>query len=814
MKKNKKDFVLERYSPSFEQGLNAEQVAERSLHGLTNDTRVKSSKTYTSIFIKNTCTFFNLIWLIIAAALISVGAYKDLLFLVVIVLNTSIAIIQECRAKHMVQKLSLVVAPNVTAVRDGKQIQLPGDQLVLDDVIVLSNGDQIPSDCIIMDGSVEVNESLLTGESKPVKKGVGDTLLSGSFLVSGSCYAKIEKVGKQNYIQTIAAKAKEFKAPQSSLFKSITKLIRYIGIVLVPIAVLTFVKEYYLLPNTIQEAVTNTAGAVTGMVPAGMFLLITISLSVGVVKLGRKKTLVKDIYSIEMLSRSNVLCLDKTGTITDGTMIVKDVIYTSKKRKTTIEKIMANILGQQRSNNSTSIALIKKFGTKTNMPLLSATEFSSQRKFSATSFKNGKTYYLGAPTFVKAQLSAEHQSLMKSALENGYRVIALTETNSVFDEEKGAATGETLALFVLEDHIRENAIETIRWFKENDVDIKIISGDDPITVSKIAERVGVDGSDKFISLENMSLEEVEQIANDFTVFGRVSPEQKYTIIKALRKSGKVVAMTGDGVNDTLALKEADCSIAMADGSEVARNISNLVLMDSNFTSLPSVVKEGRQVVNNVQNSSVLFLMKTLFTILMSTLTIMMIVPYPCSPRQLFLLEMFVIGLPSFILTFQPNTGLIKGNFIPQVLKKSFPLALTLFASVLSVIIMDSEYFNLLSATEYDTLITLVFTFVGYLNLIWLCMPPSKLKIFTLIISLVCLIAACLIMPGFFTMTDFSHNVLVYFFCIVGAVALILTICALIFHKIPIKIIKKHKSKKAASSEIVETAQEDSTNDNK
>ncbi len=792
MKKNKKDFVLERYNPNICDGLSAEQVAERSMHGLINDSKVRSTKTYTAIILKNTCTFFNLIWLIIAVALIAVGSYKDLLFLVVIVLNTSIAIIQECRAKYTVQKLSLVALPQVKVIREGKQIELSADKLLLDDIVLISNGDQVPSDCIIMDGVVEVNESLLTGESRPVKKGVGEMLLSGSFLVSGACYAKVEKVGKENYIQTIASKAKEFKAPHSSLFKDITKLIRYIGIALIPLAILTVIKEYYLLPNTIEEAVTNSAGAITGMIPAGMFLLITISLSVGVVKLGRKKTLVKDIYSIEMLSRSNVLCLDKTGTITDGTMNVKDVIYTSKKRKATVDKIVSNILGSQRSHNATSTALLKKFGAKSDMKLEQNLEFSSQRKFSATTFKNGKTYYLGAPTFVKAHLSAENQKLLNEAMENGYRVIALTETNSPFNEDEGAKDGETLALFVLEDHIRENAIETIRWFKENEVEIKIISGDDPLTVSKIAQRVGVENYDKYISLEGMSLEEVEKIAADFTVFGRVSPEQKYVIVKTLKKNGKVVAMTGDGVNDTLALKEADCSIAMADGSEVARNISNLVLLDSNFTSLPSVVKEGRQVVNNVQNASVLFLMKTLFTLVMCTLTIMMIVPYPCVPRQLFLLELFVIGIPSFILTFQPNTDLIKGEFIPQVLKKSIPLAFTLFASVFTVIIMNSEYFNLLSATEYDTLITLVFTFTGFLNLVWLCFPPTKLKAITVIISLVCLVIATTVMPGFFTMTDFTNNVLVYFFSIMGCVALMLTTYAIITRKIPIKFKKKSK----------------------
>ena len=598
-------------------------------------------------------------------------------------------------------------------------------------------------------------------------------------------------MGKENYIQTIAAQAKQFKAPQSNLFKDINKLIKYIGILLIPLGVLTVLKELFFLNNGAVETVTNTAGALTGMIPAGMFLLITISLSVGVIKLGRKKTLVKDLYSIEMLARSNVLCLDKTGTITDGTMNVVEVIPVSAKLDQ-VEKITANVLRAQASNNATGLAMLKRFGTAEDMQVSEVVEFSSSRKFSATTFSDGKTYYLGAPTFVKAKLSPKQKKLLQQKLELGLRVIALTEVDQPYDEKQGAQEGKTIALFVLEDHIRDDAIETIRWFKENDVEIKVISGDDPLTVSKIAARVGVEGSEKFISLEGMPLEEVEAIADKFSVFGRVSPEQKYVIVKTLKTKGKVVAMTGDGVNDTLALKEADCSIAMADGSEVARNISHLVLMNSNFTSLPSVVKEGRQVVNNVQNASSLFLMKTFFAIVMCIATILFVVPFPYQTKQLFLLEFCVIGVPSFLLTFQPNTELIQGNFIPQVLKKSLPRAAIILAAVSAVVITGSTTFDILSASEFDTLVTLVLTFSGFLNLLWLCIPFTKLKLVTASTSLVLLVSACLIFPEFFNMTNFSSTVWMIFGIIMAVCVVAVTCGALIENRARLKRSKKVK----------------------
>lgn len=729
MKKKKENIIVTRYSPEIQNGLNSLQVEERKNNNLTNNTKIKSSKTYLSIFIKNIFTLFNLLWFIIAIALFSVGAYSDLMFLIVIFANTVIAIIQEIRAKVTVEKLSITALPKVSVIRNSQISEILSQELVLDDIIILENGDQIPSDCIILDGNIEVNESLLTGESVPVKKSVGDSILSGSFLVSGKCYAKVEKVGLDNYIQTVAAKAKEFKAPSSNLFKDLNKLIKYIGIALIPLGIGTIIKEWFK-SNDVSTVVSNTSGAITGMIPAGMFLLITIALSVGVVKLAKRKTLVKDIYSIEMLARTDVLCLDKTGTITDGTMNVIEFINLSKRKSEKIENILANILSAHNSTNMTSIALTKRFSTAQNLKVKSITEFSSSRKFSVTTFENNKTYYLGAPSFTGCKLSEKHKKLLDEKMQEGYRVLALVESNEEYQEEKGATGKLLLALIVIEDHIRTDAIETINWFKENNVQIKIISGDDPLTVSKIAQRVGVENFDKYISLENKSLKEVEQFAEKFTVFGRVSPEQKYTLIKTLKSKGHVVAMTGDGVNDTLALKEADCSIAMADGSEVARNISKLVLMDSKFSSLPAVVKEGRQVINNVQNSSVLFLMKTLFTLILSALLLIVNQSYPFSPKNLFLLEMFVIGLPSLLLAFEPNDKLIKGNFIPEVLKKSVPRTILMLAGVLVAMFAIKN----LDALESEAFPVLALTISGFINLIWLCIPLTWFRSLILALS--------------------------------------------------------------------------------
>lgn len=764
IKKSKKkkqilqDIPIIRYQTDKEHGLSEEQINERVEHRLVNDTKIKTSNSYLSIFTKNIFTVFNVIWLVIAIALMCVGAWGDMLFLFVVIANTAISIFQEIKAKIAVEKLSMVTAPKIKVVRMGLQIEIKGEDLLLDDIIVLENGNQIPADCIIVDGNVEANESLLTGESNLIKKQTGDVLLAGSFLVSGLCYARVDKVGKNNYIQTVAERTKDFKPQTSNLFKDLNSLIKIIILILIPVGVLTCFKEIYLTGSSIEDAITSTSGALTGMIPAGMYLLITVGLSVGVIKLARKKTLVKNLYSIEMLARANVLCLDKTGTITDGTMNVVEICPQNNTKLEQIQTIMKTILANQKTMNATSVALLQNFGKDSTLKVKDVLEFSSQRKYSATTFANGKTYYVGAVGFIKCAVTASQKNQMNQFMEKGLRVIALVEDTNPYTEKTAGKHGKLLAFFALEDHIRKDAVETIAWFKENNVDIKIISGDDALTVSKIAKRVGVDNCDKYISLENMSLQEVAQIANKFTVFGRVTPEQKHTIIKTLKTQGNVVAMTGDGVNDTLALKEANCSIAMADGSEVARNISHLVLMESNFSALPSIVKEGRQIVNNVQHSSVLYLMKTLFTIMLCVTTLVLRISYPFTPKQLLLLEMFIIGVPSFILTFQPNKELIRGNFIPQVLKKSIPCSLIMFINLLIVLILN-ESTSTLTPSEFTSLCTLLLTFVGYINLVWVCWPLNWLRAICVSIAAVLIVSCLSGLSKFFSITDYTFPVI-------------------------------------------------------
>lgn len=767
--KNKKEKSIKpivRFNPELEKGLNEDEVKQRIAEKLTNKTKVKASKTYLSIFVKNIFTFFNMLWLLIAIALLCVGSYSDLLFMFVIVANTSIAIIQEIRAKVAVEKLSMVTTPQIKTLRNGKTVLIPADQLVLDDIIILSSGNQIPTDCKILSGKVEVNESLLTGESTAIEKDINAYLLSGSFIVSGECHAKVDKVGKDNYIEQMAQKAKEFKAPASNLFKDLNRLIKYIGIALVPIGILTFFKEYSL-GGTLQTQITNTSGALTSMIPAGMFLLITIALAVGVVKLSKKNTLVRDLYSIEMLARTNVLCLDKTGTITDGTMKVVDFVTFSKKRTASIKKILSNILNAQKTSNSTSNAMIEEFGKDISWKVKNVIEFSSERKYSVTQFENKKIYFLGAVTKIGCSLTEQQKEFINDCQNKGLRIIALAETEGEFSKEITGKNSTLLAFVVIEEHIREDAVETIQWFKDNGVEIKIISGDSPATVSKIAQRVGVENSDKYVSLEGLSIKEVEQMADKFTVFGRVTPEQKYAIIKALKNKGKVVAMTGDGVNDTLALKEADCSIAMADGSEVARSISKLVLLKSNFSSLPNVVKEGRQVINNVQNSSSLFLMKTLFAITLTVITLFVQLAYPFTPKDMLLLESFVIGIPSFILTFEPNTKKIVGNFIPQVFKRAVPRALLMLLNVFIIMIIYYTQGDLLLLdAEYKTLCVLVLTYTGFLNLVTLCIPVTLVRGFAMGISFVGVTSLICAIPKLFSIGEGTFTVLMTFFAVI------------------------------------------------
>lgn len=737
---------IERVNADTKTGLSKEEVAIRTKNNYVNNTKQKTSKSYLKIFRDNICTFFNLVWLIIFVALVWVKEYPSLLFIVIVVANTAISIFQEIRSKRVVEKLSLVTAPKITVIRNGEEVEISTNEIVIDEIIKIEIGNQIPADSILLEGEVEVNESLLTGESVPVKKQAGDQLFAGSFITSGLCYARVDKVGKDSYIQTIAKEAKEFKQPNSNLFNDLNKIIKYIGISLIPIGAIMFFHNYNLVgASEINKVVGTTCGSLAGMIPSGMYLLVSVALAVGVMKLAKKKTLVQNLYSIEMLARTNVLCLDKTGTITDGTMSVKEVIKI--KDDVDFTKGISNLLNVQPTLNHTSGALVKYFGKNDEFTLSHNIPFSSDRKYTVSSFEKEGTFVIGALEYIKPKKNAEVEEKLDFYTKNGYRVLIVAHSKDVISSDELPKNLETKALVVIEDTIRTDAIETIKWFKDNDVEIKIISGDNPQTVSFIAGRVGVENADKFINLEGKTLEEVKELAPKYTVFGRVSPEQKHAIICSLKANKKVVAMTGDGVNDTLALKEADCSIAMADGSEVARNISHLVLLDSKFSSLPAVVEEGRRVVNNVQSSSSLFFMKTLFTIMLSLLILPFGLSYPFMPKQMFMLEFCVIGVPSFFLALLPNKKLIKGHFITNVLRNSIPYGILMFVSVFFTINLGNGF--LLEDVETTTMATIIVTIVGFLNLISLCNPFSKYKLAIIAFSAVSLTLAGFVMPTFF-----------------------------------------------------------------
>ncbi len=718
---------ITRFNPKPDSGLTQNQIQQRNEENLVNVSNIKTTKSLWSIFAKNIFTFFNMTCLVVAIALISVNAYSDMMFMIIVILNTTIGIIQEIRAKKTMDKLSLTNSNFTKVIRDGEEEEIYKTEVVLDDVLCLNPGMQIACDSIVLDGQVEVNESLLTGESQPVKKSKGDSLLGGSFISSGTCKAKVNKIGNDNYIVQLSEKAKAFKQAKSELLTSLRALIKIITIFMVPIAIMMLYNNYtYYSANPAAEysliymVITKTSGCIIAMIPAGMFLLTSVALAVSVMRLAKKRTLVQDLYCIEMLARTNVLCLDKTGTLTNGSMSVKNVVMVSKKTEKDVDKIVSSMVASFHDANHTALALKAYFGK----PVYTAEKsvpFSSERKFMGCKFKTVGTYKLGAYEYVLDNPSEEIKKQAEEFASNGYRVLLLTECDNNFTNNNA----KPIAMILLQDNIRKDAPKTIEWFKQNDVDIKIISGDNPITVSEVARRVGVDNYDKYISLQGLSNTEVMEAATKYSIFGRVSPEQKAILVKALKSQGKTVAMTGDGVNDILALKEADCSVAIAAGSDAARSVSQLVLLDSNFSSMPSVVAEGRRVVNNIQKSSSLFLMKTIFAICIAIFVLCMNKTYPFSPIQFILLEIFVIGLPSFFLALQPNTNPIKGKFMSNLAKNALPAGMCLVGVTITMYIY--QMFTGISTELLVTMSSIAIVAVGFMALFRMCKPFNWFK---------------------------------------------------------------------------------------
>lgn len=705
---------IKRYNPDAKTGLSATEVSERISSNLTNKDQNTNSISIGKIFAKNIFTFFNILEFIIFVTLLVFQLYTQTIFFAIIVINTVIGIFQEIKSKKTIDKLKLVNMQSVKVVREGKELQISSDDLVLDDIYLLKNGDQIPADAIILDGQIEVNESLLTGESLPIKKNKGDSILAGSFVVSGSATVKANKVSIYNYANGLQSKVKEYTKSGSELTRSLNIIIKVVSIIIVPLGIALFVIQWknlviknptYTTYQIAQLDIQKVAGSLIGMIPAGMYLLTSVALAVGAMSLAKKNTLVQDLYCIEMLARVNTLCLDKTGTLTDGTMKVNDMLLLNKKFE--IDKVMGSFLASFKEANQTSLALADKFPLNNEYTPLKVLPFSSKRKLSAVTFKdNNGTYILGAPEYVYPEYVEDETiaTYVKTMQKKGLRIIlfALASKELLGEDLEIAGKIKPIAIFALEDHIRDEAPKTIKWFLDNDVDIKIISGDDPLTASEIAKKCGVLNAEKCISLKGMSHKEIAEIVNVYTVFGRVSPDQKAFIIEKLKDNGRTVGMTGDGVNDILAMKSSDCSIAMANGSNAATNVAHLVLLDSNFASMPSIVKEGRRVINNIQRSSSLFLMKTIFVILFTLICICVQIEYPFTTNNILMFEVIGIGLPSFFLALQPNDQIIRGHFIRNTLARAIPAALCLvFAISLNYIFKYSNFLDMNLDPKYD-----------------------------------------------------------------------------------------------------------------
>lgn len=750
-KRNKRELAFaeslakaERFSPDYKEGLTREQAAARKAENLNNFAPKSNAKTYRSIFFQNIFTFFNLLCVVVAVALIIAGTdLANFFFLAIMFLNMTISIIQEIRAKLSIEKLSLISAPVAVVVRNGTKLSIPVNEVVLDDILFLENGKQVCTDSIVVSGEAEVNESLLTGESNSVLKKQGSQLFAGSFVSSGSCYARADRVAGANYVESLTAFAKKYKKAKSELLNSLKTIIKIIGGLIVPLAIALLFTNFHSLkavnPDaTLKDIFPMTAGAIIGMIPSGMFLLTSISLALSVIRLGKSNVLVQDLYCIEMLARVNVLCLDKTGTLTDGTMLVNEVIEFKNNNDTgySLGNIIGSCLTATGDNNQTAVALVNKFGYSKALKPEKVMPFSSQRKFSCVTFEDVGTVFMGAPEFILGEIGVRLETLINDKAKDGLRILLVAFSPNPIKNERPPSNPKALALIVIEDHIREDAFDTLKWFRDNDVAIKIISGDNPVTVSEVARRVGVPHAEKYVSLDGMTDPEVVELANQYTVFGRVTPEQKRLLIKSIKAKGNTVGMTGDGVNDLLALKEADCSIAIASGSEAAINVSHMVLQDSNFANMPQVVLEGRRVVNNIQKSSSLYLMKTLFSMLMTILAVALQITYPFEPKNLLILEFCIIGLPSFCLAFQTNKNRIQGKFMFNMLKSAIPSGLTLVLSfaVLLVFARTTDIFGagaklatIVASPVFKSSSVMVITFTGLSMLLRLCMPPDAYR---------------------------------------------------------------------------------------
>lgn len=747
---------IQRFSPPVEQGLTRQQVQGRIQEGLSNKETGLKTKSCRRIVLENTFTFFNILNFLLALAVLLVGSYKNLLFMGVIFCNICIGTFQGIRAKRTIDKLSLVAAPRAEVIREGKRCEIAVGELVLDDILTLSAGRQICADAVVAEGEAEVNESLLTGESEPVVKHPGDKLLSGSFVVSGSCAARVEHVGNENYAARLAKGARYLKKPNSEIMRSLDLIVKSIGAVLVPVGALLFCKQYFLLHAGLQQSVIRTVAALIGMIPEGLVLLTSVVFAVSVLRLSRHKTLTQELYCVETLARVDVLCLDKTGTITEGTMQLDRLLALEETPRPDIEKALRMLTGALQDDNATFGAVREAFPA-VQVQARRCIPFSSARKWSGASFEKQGSFVLGAGEFILKEAFAPYEKTAAAYAQAGRRVLLLARAEGDFTADGGLPEKlAPMAFLILSDKIRPQAKDTLAYFAKQGVALKVISGDSAVTAAHIAKRAGLDGWEAYIDASSLrDEEELRAAAGRYTVFGRVTPQQKLLLVKALKADGHTVAMTGDGVNDVLALKEADCSIAMAAGSEAARNVSNLVLLDSNFASLPKVVQEGRRSINNLQRSAALFLTKTVFSTFLSFFFLFIAAPYPFHPIQLTLISTLTIGIPSFILALEPNSELVRGRFLANVFKQAVPAAAAMLGGILLLCLMS--WINGYPPLVFSTIAVYSTAGAGFLLLFQLCRPfnPLRVSLFCFTAAGFCVISFCF--GSFFSLTALSPS---------------------------------------------------------
>ena len=705
-------------------GLTDEQVNARIAEGKVNADENPNTRTYKQIVRENTLTFFNFLNLVLLVLVLLVGSYKNAFFVCIIIINTLIGIAQEIRAKKTIDKLAILTARKSVVIREGQKWTVPTEELVLDDVVCLKTGDQVPADARILEGSLEVNESLLTGESDNLPKNEGDELFSGSFVTSGEACCQIIHVGKDNYAAQITSEAKEFKRHNSELKNSLNAILKVISIIIVPLGALLFYKQYYIVGDTFRDSVVSMVAGVLGMIPEGLVLLTSVALTLGALVLANKKTLVQELYCIETLARVDTLCLDKTGTITEGTMCVERVepyvstgrveiaatesepaesteaeeqVQTDSAFMEEIDVIMGNMMYVLKDQNATIDALRKRFPAKQDMTPEHVIPFSSDRKYSGVVFEEKGTYLMGAAQFLFPEDNEELTEKCQAYAEEGLRVLVLAHSSQNAEGTELPEGLEPLALMLLTDVIREEAPDTLAFFDSQEVDLKVISGDDPVTVAAIARRAGLKNADSYVDATTLTTEEeLQDAVAQYSVFGRVTPQQKKAMVQALQSQGHTVAMTGDGVNDVLALKEADCSIAMAQGSDAAKNIANVVLLDSNFASMPHIVNQGRRVVNNIRTAASMFLIKTMFSVMLSLLTIFFGNAYPFEPIQMSLISACAVGIPTFLLAQENNYEKIDHTFLRHVFINAFPAAITITFCVFAVMLVCQNVYHSMS----------------------------------------------------------------------------------------------------------------------